>query len=89
MTVPAAVLVMGVSEGGPAAAAGLAAGDLIIGMEGQPTPSVDAIHKLLDRNSIGMTLPLRVLRGGRVLDLSIVVAAQPEGRPMRARERTH
>jgi S1-C subfamily serine protease len=89
LAVPAAVLVMGVGEGGPAAAAaGLAPGDLILAVDGQPTPSVDAIHKLLDRKSIGRTLPVRLVRSGRVLELSVTVAAQPDGRAVRARERT-
>lgn len=88
MAVPAAVLVIGVSEHGPAAVAGLTPGDLIIGMDDQPTPSVDAIHKLLDRNSIGRTVRMRILRAGRIVDLAIVVAAQPDSRPARAQERT-
>jgi S1-C subfamily serine protease len=88
LAVPAAVLVMGVSEGGPAAAAGLAPGDLILALDSQHTPSVDAIHKLLDRKSIGQSLPLRLVRSGRVLELSVTVAAQPDGRAGRARERT-
>jgi S1-C subfamily serine protease len=86
--VPAAVVVMGVGEGGPAAAAGLVPGDLILAVDGQPTPSVDAIHKLLDRKSIGRTLPVRLVRNGRALELPVTVAAQPDGRAVRARERT-
>jgi S1-C subfamily serine protease len=88
LAVPAAVLVMGVGEGGPAAAAGLVPGDLILAFAGQPTPSVDAIHKLLDRKSIGSALPVRLVRSGRVLELSVTVAPQPDGRAERARERT-
>jgi S1-C subfamily serine protease len=88
LAVPAAVLVMGVSEGGPAAAAGLVPGDLVLAVDGQPTPSVDAIHKLLDRKSIGRTLPVRLVRSGRVLELPVTVAPQPDGRAVRARERT-
>jgi S1-C subfamily serine protease len=86
LAVPAAVVVMGVSEAGPAAAAGLAAGDLILAVDEQPTPSVDAIHRLLDRGSIGRTLPLRLVRAGKLLDLSITVAPQPEPRARPARQ---
>ena len=81
LAVPAAVVVMGVSEAGPAADAGLAPGDLILAVDDQPTPSVDAIHKLLDRGSIGRALPLRLVRAGKLLDLAITVAPQPEPRP--------
>jgi S1-C subfamily serine protease len=80
LAVPAAVLVMGLVEHGPAAAADLATGDLILAVDGLPVPSVDAIHKLLDRRSIGRTVSIRLVRNGRLLDLDATVAPQPDQR---------
>jgi S1-C subfamily serine protease len=57
LAVPAGVLTASVAEDGPAAAAGLRAGDLILAVDGEPTPSVDAVHKLLGRQAINRTLP--------------------------------
>jgi S1-C subfamily serine protease len=74
LALPAGVLIAGVAEGGPAAAAGLRPGDLIIAVDGEPTPSVDAVHKLLGRHAIGRTLALRVLREGKLLDVRATVA---------------
>jgi hypothetical protein len=34
-----------------------------------PTPTVDAVHKLLGRNAIGRTLTLRVLRAGKTIEM--------------------
>ena len=78
LEVPAGVLVASLAEAGPAAAAGLRPGDLILALDGEPTPTVDAVHKRLGRQAIGRTLMLRVLRAGKVLDLPATVAGQPE-----------
>ena len=78
LAVPAGVLTASVAEDGPAAAAGLRAGDLILAVDGEPTPSVDAVHKLLGRQAIDRTLTLRVLRVGRLMDMQVTVAGRPE-----------
>jgi S1-C subfamily serine protease len=77
LAVPAGVLIAGVADGGPAATAGLRQGDLILAIDGEPTPSVDAVHRLLGRHAIARTLSLRVLREGRLMDLQAIVSGQP------------
>ena len=76
LAMPAGVLIASLAESGPAAAAGLRPGDLILAIDGEPTPSVDAVHRLLGRDSIGRTLTLRVLRAGSLLDMQATVARQ-------------
>jgi S1-C subfamily serine protease len=83
LALPAGVLVASVAEAGPAATAGLRPGDLILAVDGAPTPSVDAVHKLLGRHAIGRTLTLRVLREGKLLDLPATVSGQPEDKAPR------
>ncbi len=78
LEVPAGVLVASLAEAGPAAAAGLRPGDLILAVDGEPTPTVDAVHKRLGRQAIGRSLTLRVLRAGKVLEMAATVAGQPE-----------
>jgi S1-C subfamily serine protease len=78
LALPAGVLVASLAEGGPAAAAGLRPGDLILAVDGEPTPSVDAIHRLLGRHAIGRALALRVLRDGKLLDLVATASGQPD-----------
>jgi S1-C subfamily serine protease len=56
---------------GPAARAGLRQGDLIVEFSGQPVPSIDALHKLLTPDRIGVESRLTVLRGTEKLDLPI------------------
>jgi len=59
----AGVLVAGIEPGSPAALAGLAEGDLLVALDGSPTPSVDALHKLLTGDRIGERAIVTFLRG--------------------------
>ncbi|MFN3465815.1 MAG: S1C family serine protease [Terricaulis sp.] len=72
------VLVVAVAAGGPGEAAGLDEGDVILRLDGELTPSVDAIHKLLTRERIGRTVELDVLRRGARTKLKLAVTARPE-----------
>lgn len=72
------VLVVAVSAGGPAEAAGLRVGDVVLKLEGHATPTVDAVHKLLTRERIGKRVVLEVLRDGALVTLDLAVSARPE-----------
>jgi S1-C subfamily serine protease len=74
------VLVVAVSQGGPADQAGLRVGDVVLKLDGKGTPSVDAIHKLLTRERIGRKAPLTVLRDGAIVKLSLLVSERPDER---------
>lgn len=63
--------------GGPAAAAGIIQGDVIISINERPVPTVDDIYKLLDRQAIGQELKVKLLRRGEIMMLSPRVAEQP------------
>ncbi len=78
VTVPAGVQVVQVVAGGPAEKAGLRAGDVILSVDGKDAPSVDAIHRILDGNSIGREASLRVLRRGDVIMARITPTRRPE-----------
>jgi S1-C subfamily serine protease len=79
--VPAGVQAIHIVPEGPAAKAGMRSGDVILSVDGKDTPSVDAIHRILDRDSIGRESALRVLRRGEVLTLRITPTRRPELRP--------
>ena len=59
LDVESGVLVVAVSGGGPADPAGLRVGDVVLKLDGAPTPSVDAVHKLLTRERIGRKVSAR------------------------------
>jgi S1-C subfamily serine protease len=83
LEVPAAVLIASVVDSSPAAAAGLRPGDLLLALDGQAMPSVDAVHKRLDRDAIGRRVMLRLLRGGAVAERQVEVVGRPEDPPGR------
>ncbi len=78
ISVPAGIQVVQIVPGGPAERAGLKPGDVILSVDGKDAPSVDAIHRILDRNSIGRESQLRVLRRGEVIAARITPTRRPD-----------
>jgi S1-C subfamily serine protease len=56
------VLVQQIEGMGPASRSGLRKGDVIVDVNGQPTPSIDAMHRILDAQFIGQRVALTILR---------------------------
>ena len=65
-----------VEPGGPAAAAGLQAGDLLLARTATELAGVDALHRLLTAERIGASVALRLLRGREVLTVAVVPVAR-------------
>jgi S1-C subfamily serine protease len=80
LDVESGVLVVAVSGGGPAEAASLRVGDVVLKLDGAATPSVDAVHKLLTRDKIGRKVALDVLRDGVIVKLNLQVIERPDER---------
>jgi S1-C subfamily serine protease len=67
-----AIGIRAVQQGGPAEAAGLAAEDILIALDGVPTAAVDDVSRVLDATRISQKVAARVLRNGETLEVSIV-----------------
>jgi S1-C subfamily serine protease len=68
---PQVVEVLSVVPGGPAARAGLRAGDWIVALDDQPAPTVDALHRRLGAAAIGVPVAVEVIRGRDRLQVSV------------------
>jgi S1-C subfamily serine protease len=68
------VLVISLNQGGPAERAGLREGDVIVEFKGQPIPSIDALHKLLTGDQIGVESDLTIVRRTEKLTLQVTPA---------------
>jgi S1-C subfamily serine protease len=73
------LMIMGVAKDGPAAQAGVLAGDILmtIGGEGVSRPAM--VAQRLGPEAVGQPIELRLLRAGTVLSLTATVAARPPG----------
>jgi S1-C subfamily serine protease len=69
-----AVLVIGVSDGGRAAAAGLRNGDIILSAAGHDVSDATALEERVLASVPGSPLTLRVWRQGQTLELVLVLA---------------
>jgi len=72
-----ALLVVGVTPGGPADSAGVLVGDIVLAVDDQPIGSPQELLDLLWGVEPGRTLRLDVLRGGTTLPVPIAVGERP------------
>ena len=73
------LLVRDVDESGPAAAAGIRAGDLIVAVAGVDVTSVDGLLSAVEGHTDGSPLELKLVRGTEELTVEVNFAARPEG----------
>ncbi|HEY1617928.1 MAG TPA: trypsin-like peptidase domain-containing protein [Streptosporangiaceae bacterium] len=74
---PGGVAVVAVVSGGPAAKAGLRAGDVIIGIGSQGTPSLAALEGNLASRRPGDDVTVHIVRNGRQHQVSLVLGSLP------------
>jgi S1-C subfamily serine protease len=75
LPVETGVLIVSFETNGDASAAkeaGLQAGDLVVGFDGQPIRGIDDLHRLLTDERIGKKIPLTVIRGVQRLTIEVV-----------------
>jgi S1-C subfamily serine protease len=72
------LLVLSVETGSPAKTAGLAFGDVLVGLEDKPVTGFRDLTRLLTEEKVGKALKLKVLRGGRIEELSVTPVPAPE-----------
>jgi S1-C subfamily serine protease len=72
LLVESGVLVISAEPGSPAERAGLRQGDVVIGFGEAPIPSIDALHRQLTDQQVGVRSPLTILRGTEKVTVEIV-----------------
>ncbi len=76
------VLVLSVEPLSRAAVAEMQTGDIIVAFGGEPIPDIDALHRRLTDERIGVRSEVTVLRGGRKIDLEVLpVESLPKSGP--------
>lgn len=72
LKVETGILVISTEPDSPARKAGLLEGDIIIGFDNQPVPSIDALHRLLTDAKVGVKSSLEVVRKNEIIFLNIL-----------------
>jgi S1-C subfamily serine protease len=73
-----AVLIIGVTDGSPAAASGVLVGDVLLALNDQPIGTPEDLLDLLYRVDVGHEASLKILRGGNAVDLRVTIGTPPE-----------
>ncbi len=71
--VPAGLIVLVAEAGGPAEKAGVLVGDVLLSVEGQGIEDMRDLQAVLGSDSVGKSLKAVLVRGGEIVELSIVV----------------
>jgi S1-C subfamily serine protease len=71
------VFVISVEKSGPAAAAGVREGDLLVSLDKEVVSGVDDLHRLLIEDRIGTRVTLGVLRDQQRIDIDVRVSDRP------------
>ena len=76
-----ALLIVGVKEGSPAAAAGLLVGDVLVALDEVALTSPEELIDLMVGDRVGRPVSVRLLRGASPLSLHVTPGARHERRP--------
>ena len=77
-------LVTSVSEGSPAAKAGLKEGDVIVEYDGRPVARAGDLPRAVAETAVGRAVPLKVVRDGKPVTLTATVGRLEETREAKA-----
>lgn len=71
------IMVVSLDPAGPARAAGVHVGDVIVGLDGEPLGGMRPLQSRLTPESIGRDLELRIVRAGQIATAKVTIAASP------------
>lgn len=67
------LLVLWLEEAGPAAKSGILVGDILVGVNGKPVGDTDDLFSTLSSDTVGKSVSVEVLRGGRPETVQVTV----------------
>ena len=73
------LLVVTIQPESPSAAAGLLVGDVVLAIGGRPVAEPEDVLTVLHGDTAGRTLPLELVRGGRLEQVDVLIGERPRG----------
>ena len=74
-----AAMVVTIDPAGPAQAAGLLQGDILVAMDGEAVTGVRGIYQRLGPDSVGRKISVELVRAGAPTTAEVTIAARPHG----------
>ncbi len=71
------LMVMSTVENGPAAAAGIVAGDILLSVDGAPATRIRALAERLGAESVGRKVSVKLIRAGAITTCDATITARP------------
>jgi S1-C subfamily serine protease len=71
------LLVVTVAPGSSAEQAGILLGDIVVSVNGSPVRGAHSLQPALDAENVGKSIPLEIVRGGKLHKLSVTVGEKP------------
>jgi len=71
------IMVVSLDPNGPARAAGVHVGDIIISLDGEAVPGVRSLYARLTPESVGRNAELRMVRAGQIATAKVTIGASP------------
>jgi S1-C subfamily serine protease len=71
------IMIVSLDPNGPARAAGVHVGDIIVALNGKAVRGVRGLHARLTPESIGTSAELRIVRAGQIATASVTIGASP------------
>jgi S1-C subfamily serine protease len=71
------LIVIGVTRDGPAAQAGVFAGDILVGIDSAAVANPAELAARLDEASVGTRVELRLIRAGALQSIAVTIGARP------------
>jgi serine protease Do len=83
---PRGALIADVTKTGPAEKAGVEAGDVIIEFNGRPVNQMRDLPRIVAETEIGKEVPVKLLRKGKVIDVTVEVGRLEDGEKVVAQQ---
>ena len=71
------LIVVSVQSGGPAEQGGIMIGDLLLELAGKSVTDTNDVQQALDAGSVGKSVPVRLIRGGTLVDAEVKPGQRP------------
>jgi S1-C subfamily serine protease len=71
------LLILTIAADSPAERAGLVMGDVLLAADGKPVSDTADLQPVLDPESVGKSVRMQILRGGKFTEVSVTIGERP------------